>query len=111
MALQGKVCLVTGATGIVGEGIAKAFSEAGAQVIAPVRTPSKEAALRAAVGGPPPDKLDAPAADYSTSEGSKQLARYVQLKYGGVVRLAAFTDNAFTSQVLRRLHSYSASPR
>ena len=37
MALQGKVALVTGATGIVGEGIARVFLEAGARVICPVR--------------------------------------------------------------------------
>jgi uncharacterized membrane protein (UPF0136 family) len=37
MALEGKVAIVTGATGIVGEGIARAFLESGATLVCPVR--------------------------------------------------------------------------
>lgn len=37
MALQDKVAIVTGATGIVGEGIARAFLDAGATLICPIR--------------------------------------------------------------------------
>lgn len=85
MELQGQVALVTGATGIVGEGIARAFLEAGATLVAPIRSAAKEAALRAAMGSPPAQRLDTPLDDYTTAEGAKQLARYVQLKYGGGV--------------------------
>jgi NAD(P)-dependent dehydrogenase (short-subunit alcohol dehydrogenase family) len=46
MALQGQVAPVTGATGIVGEGIAHAFLEEGATVVAPIRSAGKEAAPR-----------------------------------------------------------------
>lgn len=91
MALEGKVAIVTGATGIVGEGIARAFLEAGAVVVAPIRSAGKEAPLRQALGSPPPDRLDLPLDDYTTNEGSKQLARYVQFKYGGVDHIVACT--------------------
>lgn len=85
MALEGRVCVVTGATGIVGEAIARAFLDAGATVVAPVRSAGKEAGLRAALGSPPAHRLDCPVEDYSHLEGAKALGRYVALKYGGGV--------------------------
>ncbi|KAL4447498.1 hypothetical protein ABPG75_004717 [Micractinium tetrahymenae] len=91
MALQGKVAIVTGATGIVGEGIARAFLQAGATVVAPVRDAGKEAGLRSALGSPPADRLVTPVDAYTTAEGSKQLARFVQLKYGAVDHVVACT--------------------
>lgn len=86
MALEGRVALITGATGIVGEGIARAFLEAGATVVAPVRAAGKDSALRTALGSPPAGRLECPVEDYSHVEGAKQLARWVAVKYsGGVV--------------------------
>ena len=60
MALEGRVAVVTGATGIVGEGIAREFLAAGASVVAPIRAAGKEAGLRAALGAPPADRLITP---------------------------------------------------
>lgn len=91
MALQDKVAIVTGATGIVGEGIARAFLDAGATLICPIRSAGKEAGLRAALGSPDTARLDTPVDDYSSAEGSKQLARYVQVKHRAVDHVVACT--------------------
>ena len=55
-------------------------------MVAPIRSAGKEAALRAAMGSSPVERLDTPLDSYTAAEGAKQLARYVHLKYvDGVV--------------------------
>jgi NAD(P)-dependent dehydrogenase (short-subunit alcohol dehydrogenase family) len=51
--LDGKICLVAGGTGTVGEEIVKAFIEAGATVVVPSRSRQKLDGLSAFVGAPP----------------------------------------------------------
>lgn len=70
----------------MGEGIARAFLQAGATVVAPIRSAGKEAALREALGSPPAERLHCPLDEYTTAEGAKALARWAALKFGAVVR-------------------------
>jgi 3-oxoacyl-[acyl-carrier protein] reductase len=70
--LTGKTALITGATGGIGEAIAKALSDAGATVILSGRNVEKLASLQSALGA---DKAHVLAADLSHSEGVNALIK------------------------------------
>ncbi|USX53655.1 SDR family NAD(P)-dependent oxidoreductase [Lentzea sp. HUAS12] len=63
--LTGKVAVVTGATGGMGQVIATELAGAGAHVVAIARDPAKAEALRAGVGARAADRVEVVAADLS----------------------------------------------
>ncbi|MDI3328878.1 MAG: oxidoreductase [Alicyclobacillaceae bacterium] len=77
ISLEGKVSLVTGASRGIGLAVVKAFSEAGATVVASARKISEELAELANTGHVFPV-----AANAVTAEGAKHLANEVKSRFG-----------------------------
>jgi NAD(P)-dependent dehydrogenase (short-subunit alcohol dehydrogenase family) len=101
--LEGRVAVVTGATGIVGSGVASAFlAEGAAAVVAPARSAAGRAALLAELGAPP--ALDVPVCDYSTPEGAAALAVHLRQRFPqGVDVAVSSVGGAFTRGNLTEL--------
>jgi len=75
--LDGRVVVVAGGAGEVGEGVVRILLRAGATVIAPSRALDKLDALRAAVGPVGADRLRAPQLDIGAAAGSDALRAVV----------------------------------
>lgn len=69
-------------------GIIKAFLEAGATVIAPVRSDRGKASLIEELGGTQPPALDIVTADVGTDAGASALATHITSAHGGTVNFA-----------------------
>jgi NAD(P)-dependent dehydrogenase (short-subunit alcohol dehydrogenase family) len=78
--LAGKVALIAGGTGGVGEGIVRAFLQAGATVVVPSRTPDKLDRLRDPLGELERDRLIPIEGDVSDFERAEQLRDRVMEK-------------------------------
>ena len=80
--LQGKVALITGATGGIGEATAKRFLKEGASVVLVGRSAEKLAATTARLGGG--DRIAQHVADAVNEEGAKTAAALASEKFGGL---------------------------
>lgn len=87
MDLAGRVAVVTGATGVLGHAVTRAFLDAGAHVAAPVRDASRGEALRAAVADPAHLHVDA--ADPGDEDAMARFARATVERWGRIDALAA----------------------
>ncbi len=81
-AMAGKVALVTGATGGIGQAVARAFLDAGACVMLVSRTEDKLASVAAALSGG--DSLAVCAADISSEEDTRRFIGETVQRFGGV---------------------------
>ena len=83
--LSGRRVLVPGGTGGVGEGIVRAYLDAGADVVVPTRSDDRGAELRAALGtlGASP-LLHLPTHDYTSFAGAEALGREMTERLGGI---------------------------
>lgn len=84
MALSGKVVVIAGTSGIVGSGIAHAFIEQGAVLVAPVRNEKSKVVLLNDLEGLDVASVDVLVLDVGTEEGATQLADYIKGKYGEI---------------------------
>lgn len=82
--MRGKVVVVTGATGNVGWGAARAFLDAGAEVVTPIRDDASRARLGLSAPG-----LHVVTADVSTEAGAEALARFVEERFGRLDHVVA----------------------
>jgi 3-oxoacyl-[acyl-carrier protein] reductase len=83
--LSGRRVLVPGGTGGVGEGVVRAYLEAGADVVVPTRSDARGAELRTALGavGASP-LLHLPTHDYTSFTGAEELGREMTERLGGI---------------------------
>lgn len=73
--LSGRRIVVPGGTGTVGQGVVRAYLDAGAEVVVPTRSPKRPASA---------DRLHLVVHDYTTFTGAEQLAAEVSRRLGGV---------------------------
>jgi len=83
--LSGRRVLVPGGTGGVGEGVVRAYLDAGADVVVPTRSEARGDDLRAALGavGTSP-LLHLPTHDYTSFAGAEALGREMTERMGGI---------------------------
>jgi NAD(P)-dependent dehydrogenase (short-subunit alcohol dehydrogenase family) len=82
--LEGKITLVAGGAGEVGEGVVKALLERGATVVVTSRDKEKLAALRGRTGGPERDRLLTFAGEIGILEGAESIRDTVLDRFGGL---------------------------
>lgn len=87
--LNGKVCLIAGGTGSVGEGIVKEFLKAGATVIVPSRSQEKLAALRTFVGPLADARLELLVGNLGEQAGAEQIRDQVLGRWGALHAVVA----------------------
>lgn len=82
---QGRRVLVPGGTGGVGEGVVRAYLEAGADVVVPTRSDARGAELRAALGPIGSSALlHLPTHDYTSFAGAEALGDEMTARLGGI---------------------------
>ena len=83
--LAGRRVLVPGGTGGVGEGVVRAYLQAGADVVVPTRSDERGAELRAALGSIGDSRLlHLPTHDYASFAGAEALAVEMTQRLGGI---------------------------
>jgi len=87
--LTGHRVLVPGGTGAVGEGVVRAFLEAGAEVIVPTRSEERSAEFRAVLGQAADDHLHLVVHDYTSFAGAQDLVEQVVRFRGGLDSVVA----------------------
>eukprot|EP01118_Nematostelium_gracile_P018704 TRINITY_DN8417_c0_g1_i1.p1 TRINITY_DN8417_c0_g1~~TRINITY_DN8417_c0_g1_i1.p1 ORF type:complete len:244 (-),score=68.46 TRINITY_DN8417_c0_g1_i1:11-742(-) len=80
--LSGKICLVAGGTGIVGNGIVKALLNGGATVIVPSRSESSANKLKSFIGDN--KNLFIKDTDMATEKGILELKSNILQQFGGI---------------------------
>src|SRR4051812_15424234 len=80
--LDGKVSLILGGAGYVGEGIVRSFLEEGAFVIVPSRSQERLAGLRKVLGPLASERLVTVPANVGTLQGAEALRGQILTKMG-----------------------------
>lgn len=85
MAMQGKICVVTGASNGIGKETARALARAGAEVVMVCRDHGKGEAVQSAILAEVPDaSVDLMIADLSSQASVRQLAAQIVARYPAI---------------------------
>ncbi len=87
--LKGKICLIAGGAGTVGEGVVKAFLKQEATVIVPSRSPERLDRLRAFVGPLLSERLELLLGDLGEPQGAERLREQILARWGVVHAVVA----------------------
>ncbi|PYI64147.1 hypothetical protein CVV68_22625 [Arthrobacter livingstonensis] len=87
--LTGHRVLVPGGTGAVGEGVVRAFLEAGAEVIVPTRSEERSAEFRTMLGHAADEHLHLVVHDYTSFAGAQDLVEQIVHFRGGLDSVVA----------------------
>ncbi|MQS38666.1 SDR family NAD(P)-dependent oxidoreductase [Streptomyces katsurahamanus] len=87
--LTGKIVVVPGGTGNVGEGIVRAFLTSGATVVVPSRSPQRLDTLTQLIGPELAANLKGVNAPYGTFDEARDLAARIAAEYGRVDHVVA----------------------
>lgn len=88
--MVGRVAVIPGGTGAVGEGLVRAWLNAGATVIVPSRTQGRVEQFRGVLGDlGTSDRLHFVVGDYTSFEGAEAIAARISAEHGEVTDLIA----------------------
>lgn len=87
--LSGHTVVVPGGTGAIGEGVVRAYLDAGADVIVPTRSQARAEEFRQLLRGVPAQRLRLMVQDYSSFDAAAELADRVQRDFGTVDHVVA----------------------
>ncbi|MHB9849070.1 SDR family NAD(P)-dependent oxidoreductase [Streptomyces krungchingensis] len=87
--LHGKVAVIPGGTGNVGEGIVRAFLKAGATVVVPTRSKDRFTALTKLIGPELSSQLKAATGAYGSFASARALAESIASEHGRIDHVVA----------------------
>lgn len=88
--MTGRVAVIPGGTGAVGEGVVRAWLDAGASVIIPSRTQGRVDQFRGVLGAlGDNDNLHFVVGDYTSFDGAEAIAARISAEFGAVTDLIA----------------------
>ena len=87
--LKGKICLIAGGAGTVGEGVVKAFLKEEATVIVPSRAPQRLAGLREFLGPLAGERLELVVGNLGEQGGAEQLRDQILARWGAIHAVVA----------------------
>lgn len=87
--LSGHTVVVPGGTGAIGEGVVRAYLQAGADVVVPTRSQARADELTQLLHGAPTGRLHLVVEDYSSFDAATRLADRVNREFGAVDHVVA----------------------
>ena len=100
--MSGQIALVTGASGVIGSGVAWALLQRGCTVVAPCRTEDAVRKLKKEVGEHDAHQLVVSIADISDEYACRDLAQTIKDKYGQIDHAVSVVGGFATPGALPR---------
>ncbi len=98
--LSDRRVVIVGGTGSVGEGVVRAWLDAGAEVIIPSRTQGRVDQFTGVLGEAATDKLNFVVGDYTTFASAEERAEQIEAEFGTVTDVVASIGGWWTGKSL-----------